>query len=93
MILVEHPSKPFQYTPKSTVRRQFVISEYEKEIDDLYGAVEANAQSAVPAPDEWTTEATLDFVRKVVTGVMKKAVDDGADVFQHGCDRSVPANG
>lgn len=87
MILVEKPSKPFQYTAKSTVRRQLVLSEYQTEIDELYRTVEASAQEIVAPPAEWTAESSLVFVRELVGKVLNKTVGDDADVFQHGCDR------
>lgn len=86
MILVEKPSKPFQYTAKSTVRRQLVLSEYQTEIDELYRTVEASAQEIVAPPAEWTAESSLVFVRELVGKVLNKTVGDDADVFQHGCD-------
>ena len=86
MILVESPSKPFQYTAKATVRRQLVLSEYAAEIDELYRTVEASAQEVVAPPAEWTQESSLGFVRELVGKVLGRTVADGADVFQHGCD-------
>ena len=39
MIIVTSVKKPFQYTLKQTLRRQIMIKEYEREIEDLYASM------------------------------------------------------
>lgn len=87
MILVAKPDKPFQYTAKSTARRQVIIEQYEDEIEAVYNAVEATTQANIPLPKEWDIISTTNFVRAVVNGVLVHAVKDEDDIFQHGCDR------
>jgi hypothetical protein len=89
MILVASPSKPFSYTAKGSVRRKAVINSYEMEIDALYAAVDETTQSNVLPPATWSNEDALKFVRAIVSKVMKNAVRDADDLFQHGCDRQV----
>jgi hypothetical protein len=87
MILVAKPDKPFQYTAKSTARRQAIIKQYEDEIEAVYNAVEATTQANIPLPEEWNIISTTSFVRAVVNGVLVRYVQDDDDIFQHGCDR------
>jgi hypothetical protein len=89
MILVASPSKPFAYTDKGTLRRKAVINSYEPEIKALYAAVDETSQSQVELPASWSTNDSLDFVRTIVSNVMKRRVCDTDDLFQHGCDRQV----
>ncbi|PPR02158.1 hypothetical protein CVT26_012119 [Gymnopilus dilepis] len=86
MIIVSKPSKPFQYTAKSTARRQAIINDYADEIAALYAAVADSTQSTIPSPKEWDSVSILDFVRAVVNSVLKHGVKDDDDIFQHGCD-------
>ena len=87
MIIVSKPSKPFQYTAKSTARRQAIINDYADEIAALYAAVADSTQSTIPSPKEWDSVSILDFVRAVVNSVLKHGVKDDVDIFQYGCDR------
>lgn len=89
MIIISKPSKPFQYTAKSTARRQAIINDYSEEIKSLYDAVADSAQSGIPPPAQWDFVSTLDFVRLVVNRVLLHKVTDNEDIFQHGCDRQV----
>ncbi|KAF8990836.1 hypothetical protein BDQ17DRAFT_1433510 [Cyathus striatus] len=86
MILVATPSKPFQYTAKSTARRQSIIIEYSKEIEELYETVEASTQSNILPPIQWDIVSTTAFVRLVVNKVLIHGVSDDDDIFQNGCD-------
>lgn len=87
MILVSTPSKPFTYTAKSTARRQAIINDYADEIEALYTAIDETTQSHILPPSAWTHDETLNFVRAVVTKVLKRSIEDTDDIFQHGCDR------
>lgn len=90
MILVVSPSKPFDYTSKSTARRQTIINNYEPEIEALYQSVAETSQVDVELPAAWNMEQTLPFVRKLVHQVLGSAsssLGDDDDLFQHGSDR------
>lgn len=87
MIIVSSTSKPFTYTGKGTPRRPAVIEEYQPEIEALYAEVEETTQAHLPPPTSWTLVDTIDFVRAVVHQVVTRAVSDGVDLFQNGCDR------
>jgi hypothetical protein len=89
MILVASSAKPFTYTAKGTARRQAVINSYETEIEALYAAVDETTQSHVQPPATWSHNDTLEFVRAIVSKVVKQPVGDTDDLFQHGCDRQV----
>ena len=87
MILVASPSKPFQYNVKGLLRRKFILSDYEPEIDALYHAVENSATSDVLPPASWTERNTLKFVRDIVQSTLERSITDDMDIFQSGGDR------
>lgn len=87
MILVSSPQKPFTYTAKNTARRQAIVAEYDAEIDALYSAVQKTTQPHMNIPSEWTRENVLDFIRLIVSEVMKRTIGDTKDMFESGCDR------
>ena len=89
MILIAKPTKPFSYTAKNTVRKGVVLEEYKEEINALYSAVEASSLVNTPHPKQWRNYESTQFVRNCVTEIMGHKVPDDADLFQHGCDRSV----
>ncbi|KAI5119730.1 hypothetical protein M0805_008660 [Coniferiporia weirii] len=86
MIIVSSPSKPFSYTAKNTARRQFIIDDYEEEIEAAYKAVSESTRSDIPLPPNWELPHALDFVRSVTEKVMKRTVTVEVDIFQSGCD-------
>lgn len=88
MIIVSSRTKPFSYTDKGTPRRHAMVREYEQEIDDLYNgrALETLTLEVAP-PTNWDESSSLDFVRAVVTAVLRRHVQDDADIFRFGCDR------
>ncbi|RPD58224.1 acetyl-CoA synthetase-like protein [Lentinus tigrinus ALCF2SS1-7] len=90
MILVTSPSKPFDYNAKGNIRRGAILQRYAKEIDALYDRVEQSVQGDIAAPSIWDPESTRSFVRAVIRRVMMRPLlDDSADFFRSGCDRSV----
>jgi hypothetical protein len=89
MILVASPSKPFLYTAKGTIRRAGTLEAYQSEIDALYDAVAETTLEDLAPPADASAPAILPFVRAVVASVVKVAVSDTDDLFQHGCDRRV----
>ena len=89
MIIVTSPSKPFQYTGKGSIRRQACIAEYEAEINAAYDAVAQSTQTHIQAPATWDMWNTKDFVRSVVTHVMRDSdgkLKDETELFQAGLD-------
>ncbi|KAH7912519.1 Alpha/Beta hydrolase protein [Hygrophoropsis aurantiaca] len=86
MIIVTRPSKPFEYTPKGTPRRQVCIAAYEEEIEALYAAVKESSQPEIIPPAQWTVDSTLHFIRNVVEKVVLAPLTDDTDFFQVGCD-------
>ena len=89
MIVVASPDKPFSYTAKGTARRKAIINDYESEIDQLYDEVDRLAETDVTVIEDWSHNAILQFVRKIVSEILEKVLGDGDEFFQHGCDRSV----
>lgn len=86
MIIVADPSKPFEFTPKGTPRRQAVLDAYASEIDAAYEAVTESSQIHLAAPSEWSQGSALTFVRQAVDKVLLAPVKDDDDLFQSGCD-------
>ena len=87
MILVADKSKPFEFTPKGTPRRQAVLNAYSAEIDAAYEAVKQSSQTHLVAPIQWELSNSLHFVREAVEKILTNKVEDNDDLFQYGCDR------
>ncbi|PBK71685.1 acetyl-CoA synthetase-like protein [Armillaria solidipes] len=86
MILVADKSKPFEFTPKGTPRRQAVLNAYSAEIDAAYEAVKQSSQTHLVAPIQWELSNSLHFVREAVEKILTNKVEDNDDLFQYGCD-------
>ncbi|THH09834.1 hypothetical protein EW145_g1728 [Phellinidium pouzarii] len=86
MIIITKPSKPFEYTPKGNPRRHVSVALYNEEIDQVYAAVEAQADSGPSPPANWNLEDSLEYVRTLVARVLKNSVRDEDDLFEFGCD-------
>ncbi|TFK37077.1 hypothetical protein BDQ12DRAFT_608601 [Crucibulum laeve] len=86
MILVAHPSKPFQYTPKGTPRRQIILNEYEEEIENGYAAIQESSASDLELLEGFNFDQSLAFVRQTVKKGMSAPIEDEDDFFQYGCD-------
>ena len=89
MILVSSPSKPFQFTPKGTARRQAILSDYADEIERGYKAIEEPSVTEIPIPTSYSMPECLVFVRKTTSEVFSTQLGDNDDFFQHGCNRYV----
>lgn len=90
MILIASPSKPFEYTSKGNLRRQRVLDAYTSEINALYELISESTQEDIAGPTEWTSHETRLFVKDVIARTLKTrstAIDDDADLFEHGLDR------
>ena len=87
MILITHPSKPFQFNVKGLPRRGIILSDYENEIESLYQQVESTVQSDIAPPASWDADGTLTFIRAVVENTLQHPIPDDADIFRNGGDR------
>ncbi|KAM5543040.1 hypothetical protein V8D89_003424 [Ganoderma adspersum] len=86
MILVAHPSKPFEFNAKGLPRRGIVLAQYKDEIEALYKEAESTTQSDFTPPVKWDEPRTLAFVRTVVQRTLRRAIADTADIFSNGGD-------
>ncbi|KAK7050236.1 acetyl-CoA synthetase-like protein [Favolaschia claudopus] len=86
MILIADPSRPVELTAKGTLRRQTVLDLYKEEIHAVYEAVAQSSQIHLDAPQEFDSQSSLEFVRRVVAEVMLDLPGDDDDLFQQGCD-------
>ncbi|KAI0631526.1 acetyl-CoA synthetase-like protein [Trametes polyzona] len=86
MILVASPSKPFQFNMKGLPRRSIILGEYEHEIEALYRDVEESAQGDLRPPEDWDEGSTLNFIRAVVEGALRRSIGDDDDIFRNGGD-------
>lgn len=90
MIAVANVEKPFQRTPKGTIVRQSVATDYASEIDQLYAANETSTLGSLKAKrpavlDEG--EATKSFVRDNVLRIFNGLeISDDDDFYIQGLD-------
>lgn len=90
MIIVALPSKPFTYTAKNTPRRQAILASYNREIEDLYTALNvADTRADVPPPSTWDLDSVTRYVKTVIGMVLDRDLGDFDDFFNFGCDRYV----
>lgn len=89
MIITTNSSKPLEFTPKGTPRRQVCLKIYEKEIEAIYEAVKDSSQTDIPVPEVWTVENAMEFVDRTIKRVMKYPIAADQDIFLQGCDRFV----
>jgi hypothetical protein len=87
IILVTHPDKPFQFTPKGTPRRHLILGDYANEIAEGYRKKEESSQTNITLPVSWSKKEVLALAREAVRRGMGKDVGDEDDIFQAGCDR------
>lgn len=94
MIIVSHPGKPFEFTPKGTKRRQAILNAYETEINAAYTAVDEISQPGVGLPESKSLNDVTTFVRSIVQSVIspQPQLEDGDDLFSHGGDRWVASS-
>lgn len=87
MIIVAHPSRPFEMTAKLLPRRHYVIQDYKAEIEAVYAAAEVSSQTGIPPPSEWSPELVQNFVRDTVRHIFDAKVGDDDDIFIRGANR------
>ena len=74
MIIFSNPEKPFQLTPKKTLKRNVVLALYADEIVAAYKAVEDSSSKDIQTPSTWSTYETTNFIRKVIHRVLPEAI-------------------
>ncbi|KZT22888.1 acetyl-CoA synthetase-like protein [Neolentinus lepideus HHB14362 ss-1] len=90
MIIVTSPDKPMRRTPKGTVIRKATMSDYAKEIDELYEKVESSRGEDVEPPKSWEIVdlevwlmAQAEDINEMSQG---KKPDPDVDLFAQGFD-------
>ncbi|KAJ3842699.1 putative aminoadipate reductase [Lentinula raphanica] len=87
MILISSPKKPFPQADKGTTLRKRVYKLYEKEIDQIYDTVDANAgKGTVPPPTSWETADVQEWLATQIQDLSGKSLSPHDDVFEHGFD-------
>ncbi|THV00390.1 acetyl-CoA synthetase-like protein [Dendrothele bispora CBS 962.96] len=86
LIVVAHPSKSLEMTPKGSPRRQISLKSYEEEIENAYKAVEESSQPHIRVPATWDMLSVMVFVSEVVNDALGFKVNDDDDFFRMGAD-------
>lgn len=84
-----HPLKPFHYTAKGTPRRQVIIKEYEKEIEQGYIDLEKASFIEFRSPGTFGVEESRLYVSQLAEHITGQELRDDDDFFLCGCDRFV----
>ncbi|KAL0571105.1 hypothetical protein V5O48_010852 [Marasmius crinis-equi] len=91
MIIVANPVKPFALSPKQTLRRGTILTDYANQIDSAYRAMEESAcqKNSAIAPPTWDLPHIQAFVRALVQKVLvlRDEPGDYDDLFRIGADR------
>ncbi|KAL1982511.1 hypothetical protein VTN96DRAFT_1236 [Rasamsonia emersonii] len=86
-IIFASPEKPFQRTPKNTIKRKVVVKEYADEIAAMYAAAAQGVAADIPPADVHSLDSLQEYARRLVAKVAgKPAPDDDADIFALGVD-------
>lgn len=84
-LAVSSQSKPFQLTPKGTIKRRAAVNDYSAEIDALYEAGD-NIDVDQLAKDASPSDVTA-FITQVLSDILEvETVDQNADIFALGVD-------
>ncbi|GAW08556.1 Linear gramicidin synthase subunit D [Lentinula edodes] len=87
MILISSHKKPLPRAAKSTVLRKAVYKIYEKEIDQIYDAVNTHAGSgSIVPPTSWDTAGVQQWLMVQIKDLCGKSLTPLDDVFEHGFD-------
>ncbi|KAK0201265.1 hypothetical protein DFS33DRAFT_1277546 [Desarmillaria ectypa] len=91
MIIVSHPSKPFEFTLKGTPRRRAIVQTYNDDIEAAYQAAEKISQTGIALPEMWTLNGTTEWIRRVAHSIIQvdEAIADSEDLFSIGADSLV----
>ncbi|KAG8683147.1 hypothetical protein FRC09_016263, partial [Ceratobasidium sp. 395] len=88
-IILIDPSRPLPRTPKGSVSRSAALKAYEKEIDDMYAALDKHSDvtAAIGTPSSWREATPIqEWLRKCVGNILGREVSVGGDLFQQGMD-------
>ncbi|KAJ5786433.1 NRPS-like enzyme [Penicillium pulvis] len=87
-IQLASPDKPFKLTPKGTKQRRTITSDYQKEIEAIYEANEANEAADVPPlPKSLELEPLRDYVRNLVMKLLSRPdIKNEEDLYEAGLD-------
>ncbi|KAJ5668943.1 NRPS-like protein biosynthetic cluster [Penicillium macrosclerotiorum] len=78
-------SKPFQLTPKGTIKRRMIANDYASEIDALYAADEQ--MDVAQIAKEATLSEIAVYVMRTLSDILEvPAIDQNADIFAMGLD-------
>ncbi|KAJ7770524.1 hypothetical protein B0H16DRAFT_1515748 [Mycena metata] len=93
MIIISSASKPFQMTPKGTLRRSAILTDYTQEVEDAYTDFDKATLSsaAVGGINEISMKATLEIVRGHVHANIRPGISDHQDIFEAGGDSLLAA--
>ena len=88
LVLMEHPSKPFQLTDKRTVKKKATLELYREEIEQAYQIVEQGELGSIgiEAPAFSDIESITSFVRALVSRSLGRDIGDDDDFFNSGLD-------
>ncbi|KAK0201251.1 NRPS-like enzyme [Desarmillaria ectypa] len=88
MIIVTHPSKPFTFTAKGTLRRPAILEAYSKEIEAVYEAVDKISVSSIRAPQKWSLDDITEWIRRILQSLLRAdaKISDMQDIFVVGVD-------
>lgn len=89
MILVAHPDRPFDYTPKATLRRAAILTAYHKMIDNAYKAVDDISVEGNGIPIGRTHDKITRFIRNLFRKVVDNKIQDTENLYDFGGDRYV----
>ncbi|KAG8707500.1 hypothetical protein FRC08_000466 [Ceratobasidium sp. 394] len=88
-IIFVDPSRPLPRTPKGSIPRSAALKAYQKEIDDMYAALEKDVgvNTFVGIPESWRNLASVQaWVSKCVGHILERDVAISGDFFQQGMD-------
>ncbi|KAI0687623.1 hypothetical protein BC835DRAFT_1419815 [Cytidiella melzeri] len=91
LVLVEDPSKPFQFSDKSTIKNKATLDLYLEEINQAYRTVEEGEPSSIDishstSPAFTGIVAVTELVRTLVSETLGRDVGDEDDFFNSGLD-------
>lgn len=81
------PGKPFEYTPKGTIRRELTLEKYADDINQLYEITQGSNLVQIGKPSSLGLGDVAAFVRNVVVQILNKDIVYEDDIFRAGADR------
>ncbi|KAJ7855599.1 hypothetical protein B0H14DRAFT_3645801 [Mycena olivaceomarginata] len=87
MVLLTHPERPMVRTHKGTVTKKSTLTLYEREIEELYAAVDAgDVASNVEPPMSWASKDLEPWLRTHASQIAERDIDGRRDLFDQGFD-------